>query len=345
MQRGVRTEIKVGLLVLITAVLAVAGYQILQGYDLFGNQEEYYVVFDAAGGLEPASPVTIKGMQVGKVLDIHLAIEQNPYDPPVIVLIGVDKSIRLTHRTKATLISMDLLGTRAIELTIEPDSQYLNPGDTIYGSVALSITERVAEEVAPVKMKAERLMASLDSLIETVGYFLKGANKKRLERSMVHMERSLANLFRVTARLDTLLRQQQPQLQRLTANLNQITGAIAQERDQLRRLIANLAAISDTVKSADLAQTVQNLNHSLAHLDSLLAAIQAGQGTLGQLATNDSLYQALTQTLQDLDSLIVDIKARPYRYVHVSLFGPSPKKIHKWEQRMARKAQRKAKNR
>ncbi len=334
---AVKTEIKVGLLIVVVVIAAVIGYQFLEGYDIFGRSNEYYIVFDNAGGLEPASPVTIKGMQVGKVMGINLAIEEDYYNPPVVVHINLSSDIKLTRSTKAMLVSADILGSRAIELKIEPDSILLEPGDTIKGVVALTVTEMVAQEMAPIKAKTERLLASLDTLIGTVSYFLKGTNKKKLERAITKTEQSLANLYHITAHLDTLLKEQKRRISSIMANLEQVSLALAKERESLQRIIVNTADITDSLKAGGITDAVASLNHSLTILDSILTDIQKGKGTLGHIAKDDSLYLVLTQTLEDLDSLLVDMKARPYRYVHVSLIGPSPKKIHKWEKKMERK--------
>jgi len=333
----VKTEIKVGILIVIVVSAGILGYQFLEGYDILGRSNEYYIVFDNAGGLEPASPVTIKGMQVGKVLDITLALDQNYYNPPVIVHISLSSDIRLTRSTEAHLVSADILGSRAIELKIKPDNVYLEPGDTIKGVVALTVTEMVAQEMAPLKAKTERLLASIDTLIGTVSYFLQGANKKKLEKAITKTEQSLTNLYRITATLDTLLKSQRRRISAILAHLEQVSVALANEKESIQRIIANTADLTDSLKAGGLPEAIASLNHSLIILDSILTDIQQGKGTLGHIAKDDSLYLALTQTLRDLDSLLVDMKERPYRYVHVSLIGPSPKKIHKWEMKMERK--------
>ncbi len=332
-----RTEVKVGILIVIVVVAAVLGYQFLEGYDIFGRSNEYYIIFDNAGGLEPASPVTIKGMQVGKVLSITLALDKDYYNPPVIVHINLSSDIKLTKNTEAHLISADILGSRAIELKIKPDDTYLEPGDTIKGIVALTVTEMVAQEMAPIKAKTERLLASLDTLIGTVSYLLKGSNRQKIEYAIVRTEQSLANIYRITSRLDTMLKEQKQRIAAIMANLEAVSSALSQEKESLQRIIANTADLSDSLKKGGLTEAIASLNHSLVILDSILTDIQKGKGTLGRITKDDSLYLVLTQTLRDLDSLLVDMKERPYRYVHVSLIGPSPKKIHKWERKMERK--------
>lgn len=336
----VRTEVKVGMLIVIVVISGILGYQFLEGYDIFGRSNEYYIIFENAGGLEPASPVTIKGMQVGKVVDIALDLDQDYYNPPVIVHISLPSDIKLTRSTEAHLISADILGTRAIDLKIKPDEVYLDPGDTIKGVVALTVTEMVAREMAPIKAKAERLLASLDTLIGTVSYFLQGSNKKKLERAITKTEQSLTNLYHITARLDTILKNQRQRIAAILDHLEQVSAALSNEKESIQRIIANTADLTDSLKAGGLPEAIASLNHSLIILDSILTDIQQGKGTLGNIAKDDSLYLALTQTLRDLDSLLVDMKERPYRYVHVSLIGPSPKKIHKWERKMERKYQK-----
>jgi phospholipid/cholesterol/gamma-HCH transport system substrate-binding protein len=78
---------------------------------------------------------------------------------------------------------------------------------------------------------------------------------------------------------------------------------------------------ADTLSNMQLASAVDNANRSMESLNRTLTQVNEGQGTLGKLTHNDSLYRHLTDAAADLDSLLIDLKANPKRYVHFSLFG------------------------
>ena len=76
----------------------------------------------------------------------------------------------------------------------------------------------------------------------------------------------------------------------------------------------------------ELSRAVDNANKSIAGINEMLAQINQGQGTLGKLTQSDSLYTNLNSAVADLDSLFLDIKDSPGRYIHFSVFGKRDKK-------------------
>ncbi|MDX1408314.1 MAG: hypothetical protein R3330_09275, partial [Saprospiraceae bacterium] len=86
----------------------------------------------------------------------------------------------------------------------------------------------------------------------------------------------------------------------------------------------------EMIASADqvvdqLEATISRVEETFAELDALMAGINAGEGTLGQLAQDARLYQELTSTLRNLDLLLQDFRLNPKRYVNVSVFGKKQK--------------------
>ena len=59
----------------------------------------------------------------------------------------------------------------------------------------------------------------------------------------------------------------------------------------------------------------------MTNVNTILNKIDKGEGTLGQLINNDSLYNKLTNASKDLDLLIIDIKQHPDRYLNFSIFN------------------------
>lgn len=243
------------------------------------------------------------------------------------------------------LVSADLLGTRAIELRLGRDtSRFVEDGDTLSGIVALTVTELVREEIKPVKLKAEELMASLDTLVQVVRAFFTGEARKKVEGSFSAMERTFQSMESAVRQVDSLIAAGTPRIKASLRNIEAITGALAAKSSELATLMENLSVVSDTLRHANIGEMVRQLRQLSAHLNEMAAALRAGEGTAGRLLRDPTLYVRLEKTLSSLDSLLVDLRRHPYRYLHVSLVGPSPRKVERWVEKQQEKEQKKSKN-
>jgi phospholipid/cholesterol/gamma-HCH transport system substrate-binding protein len=95
--------------------------------------------------------------------------------------------------------------------------------------------------------------------------------------------------------------------------------------DNLDTTIANASVVVADIRKANLAETVARVDTAIDNINILFADVRAQEGTLGQLIYDKSLYANINTTVQSADSLLVDLKANPRRYVHFSLFGGKDK--------------------
>ena len=112
------------------------------------------------------------------------------------------------------------------------------------------------------------------------------------------------------------------------SNLNQITSNLSKNSQRIDNIIANVNTISDSLAKAQIKEAIASADKSMKELSVMLAKINEGQGTLGKLAKNDSLYTNLNKSTADLDKLLKDLRINPERYIHFSVFGrkyPKPK--------------------
>jgi phospholipid/cholesterol/gamma-HCH transport system substrate-binding protein len=111
--------------------------------------------------------------------------------------------------------------------------------------------------------------------------------------------------------LDGFLRDNQQELDSAVGNIGEIT--------------ANFATLSDSLSQAGLSRTVRNLENTITSLDALLQRMEQGEGTMGRLLKDDSLYENLAEASRELDLLLQDFRLNPKRYVNVSVFGKKQK--------------------
>jgi phospholipid/cholesterol/gamma-HCH transport system substrate-binding protein len=119
---------------------------------------------------------------------------------------------------------------------------------------------------------------------------------------------------------------QKNRLAAIIANAESITTNLKNNNANLTRIITNTALISDTLAQADVGQVMRQLQQSMARLDDITQRVDRGEGTLGQLLNNDTVYNELENSSRELKELLQDIKLNPGRYVHFSVFGRNPNK-------------------
>jgi phospholipid/cholesterol/gamma-HCH transport system substrate-binding protein len=131
-----------------------------------------------------------------------------------------------------------------------------------------------------------------------------------------------ANLRSGVASLSSTARSiDEAELKATLENINRFTRMLAENSDKLSSTFSSLENIADTLAAADIYNSINNLKSSLEKAAVLIQNLNNGQGTAGQLMTNDSLYKNLSSSLGSLNLLLLDMKANPKRYVHFSLFG------------------------
>ena len=103
------------------------------------------------------------------------------------------------------------------------------------------------------------------------------------------------------------------------------SGKIKLVIDNLSKVSKDFSQISDSLKDIKFNETINRVNASLDNANTILGKINSGEGTMGKLVNNDSLYLYLESASKDLDLLLIDLKENPKRYIHFSVFGKKDK--------------------
>ena len=294
-------EVKIAVVSIIGIVVLFYGLQFLKGLTVFSSDDSYYVAFDDVSGLSASSPVYANGYRVGVVKDIVFNYEPHG---KILAVMDLDKELRLPQGSRAELAS-DLLGNIKINLVLGDDPIHMvAKGDTIPGGEQAGIMSKVSELMPSI----ESLVPKLDSIMWNLNLLLSNPALPSL----------LNNLENMTAHLNNA----SIQLNALSANLNHEVPSLMQKADatldNTQQLTGHLAGIDINGMAASVNQTLANLNELTRKLDS-------NEGSLGLLMHDDQIYRHLTSTAADADSLLIDFKAHPKRYIHFSVFGRKDK--------------------
>ncbi len=298
MKKIFRKEVIIGVLVLVSMALLFIGIDFLKGVNVFKAANYYYATYDNVAGLAISAPVTVNGYKVGQVREINY-LYNNPGH--VQVEISLDRELKLTKGTKA-VISSDILGTATIVPEMAPGTDYAPVGSELQASVASGLMDAVSQDLMPsvsaIFPKIDSLLTSLNTVVSDPAVL---ASARRLDAIT-------ANLETATVQLNALMRTMPP----ITADVKHITA-------NMDTVSANLTELSASLRQLPLDSTMQQVQLMVDNLRQLSEELKNPDGTLGRLTSDPALYDNLNATVQSLDSLFVDIKKNPKRYISIKL--------------------------
>jgi phospholipid/cholesterol/gamma-HCH transport system substrate-binding protein len=212
------------------------------------------------------------------------------------------------------------MGSRAVNLIIGDSQELAQSGDTLMTSIETSLKEEVNQQIAPLKAKAEDLISSIDSMVVAVqGVFNKDIRAELLA-SITSIRKTFRNLESTSGNIDSLVIEQSGRLASILYNIDMITENLKDNDEKINQILANVERVTDSLSQAQIPQTFENLNEVVADISVITDKIQSGEGTLGQLVYNDTLYYELEKTARELNTLLEDIRVNPKKYVRFSLF-------------------------
>ena len=294
-------EIQIALVAIVGVIVLYFGLQFLKGLTVFSTDSNYYVKFKDISGLSASSPVYANGYRVGVVENIIYDFEGSD---GIVAVIGINNEMRMPQGTTADIVS-DLLGNIKLELRLgDRFAGILAPGDTIIGAQEQGTMAKAAEIIPQV----QSLLPKLDSILVSVNALLADPA----------LANSLHNIDQITGSLTSTSHE----LNRLTASLNHQMPQMLENADGL---LANTNNLTRNLNELDLAATMQKVDNTLRNVEQMTAKLNSNEGTVGLLMRDPGLYNNLNATMMHADSLMIDLKRHPKRYVHFSVFGKKDK--------------------
>ena len=285
--------------------------------DIFSNDRVVYAVYEDVGGLEKANPVKINGLTVGQVRNMYFS---NDGEAHIILELVLRNKLPVPQNSTAKIVSSDILGSKAVDIILGNSPELVESGDTLMAEIEISIKEEVSRQLQPIKTKAENLMMSIDTVLTMLNGLFSNSNTRNIAKSVEHMANSFENLENTTSTLDTIISGQRNRLENIFGNIESITHNLQSNEDNLNNIISNLSSFSDTLAQARVAETIGNVNKTMAEVSEIAKKINSGEGSLGMLVNDDSLYIELEKSSRELNLLLEDIRLNPKRYVKFSVF-------------------------
>jgi phospholipid/cholesterol/gamma-HCH transport system substrate-binding protein len=311
-------EVKVGIVTTIAIACFIYGFNFLKGRDLFSSQRKFYAVYNNIDGLVEANPLMINGYMVGMVGDIQLAGDTSG---SVIVTLVLNDEIKIPKNSVAKVMSSNILGSKAVQLILGSGTVYAESGDTLTAAQEDDLKTSVNKTIAPLQEKAVSLIASIDSVMIVVQQVFNESARQNLAKSFESIKLAITSLETTSYRLDTMVMSEKVKISSILTKVNVLATTLANNSDKLGNVINNFSNISDSIAKSNLTSAINNANAALSQTTTIMTKINSGQGTMGMLINNDSLYRKLDKSAEDLDKLLKDLRINPERYVHISVFG------------------------
>lgn len=298
MKQIFRKELLIGVCVLCALAILFFGIDFLKGVNLFHASNYYYVTYTNVNGLAKSAPVTVNGYKVGQVRDITYL-----YDNPghIKVEMALDHELKLPEGTQAAL-TVDMLGTATVSLELAPGTKYYEVGTEIPAKQPKGLMDGITEDLLPAVAK---IVPKVDSLLSTTNTLLSDpaliASIKRLDAITANLQTTTVSLNRTTALLPPI-----------ATDVKGITGNFVTTSDNLAQFSGKMNAMPVDSLMQELMMTTENLRHLTQQLNN-------PDGTLGLMMHDPALYNNLNNTVRSLDSLFIDIKSNPKRYINIKL--------------------------
>ncbi|MBS1647231.1 MAG: MCE family protein [Bacteroidetes bacterium] len=318
-------ETKTGIVVVVAIFIVIYGFNFLSGIDLFKKSNTIYAVYSKTDGLMEANPVLINGVKVGQVQKTNLMQYQGEYKVLVTMILS-NKKLQIPKGSVAKLISSDLLGSKAIDIKILPNSNdFIHDEDTLKGDVEDDLKTSVDKRLTPLQKKAESLISSIDSVMQVVQAVLNENVRKNLIASFDNLHNSLISLQHASSSLDGIMSGEKATIAQILRKVESLASNLEKNNGKITNILSNFSTLSDSLAKANIKNTIEHANMAIAQANTMLENINSGKGTLGKLIKNDSIYNNLNRASDDLDKLLVDLKEHPKRYVSISVFGGKDK--------------------
>lgn len=293
-------EVKIAIAVIVSLAILFVGIDYLKGINIFKPANFYLVKYNKVDGLVVSAPVTINGFQIGMVREIRYEYENNGN---IIVELSLDKELNVPVGTTAILAN-DMLGVSSIQLHLTDVKTYYNVGDEIKGENSVGMLDEIHNKLMPA---FSEILPRIDSVLYNLN---KVVSNPALSSSITRLDNITANIEKSSVQLSKIMSKSVPTIM---TNVNGIS-------ENLNNITTDLNQVSADLKKLPLESTMENIHSTTANLNEITGSINSKNSTLGLLIHDRGLYDHIDGTVTSLDSVLIDLRLHPKRYVNFKLF-------------------------
>jgi len=320
-------EEKVGLLVVL-ALISLAYLTIRAGHLSLGRKKGtvLYVSFSNVRGLDEGAQVRVAGVEAGRVEEVSL-VDGTPR-----LKLLIFPGIKIHKDAVASIESLGFMGEKYVELSPgTAGTPYFESGSTIQPGKAGQDFEQVAEQIGLVAQEVKRVIEAIDETIaspegkqamkQTLANLeaITAQLKTILEQNSHAVKATVSNVQHLSATLDNILVRNEAQISKIIDDLQKFAELLRAESPRLADRFQSVAQSLDDLiaeNRSSLHQTVVNANQLVLKLqtatdnvNSLLSTVNKGEGTIGKLIKDETLYREAQGTLAGLKDTLAKADA------------------------------------
>ena len=303
----ISNEVKTGILAIFSICLFIFGYSYLKSNDIFVGDRTFYAVYSDVEGVVNGTPVTINGFPVGSIQKISFTKNND-----LLVKFRIENDIEFSINSIAQIYETGLIGGKALAIIPAYDNKRnAIDNDTLNSSIAPGLTDLVNKKITNLQVKIESMVVSADSVLNNINKVFDDSTKNNLKTSVSNFDQTIIDLKTTSNSIKNIVENNQSDIDSSIKNIKNFSEDFSQ--------------ISNKLNQAQIDETFNNFKTSSENLTKILNEINSGNGTMGQIVKNDSLFKNLNKASESIDLLLEDIRLNPYRYIHFSIFGKKNK--------------------
>lgn len=300
----ISNETKVGVLSAISITILILGFNFLKGENVFTKENEFVAVYKQVDGLFASNPVLINGYKVGQVSEVKMDNKTlNLY-----VILKVPNDIKIPRNTVAKIVNNDLLGSKAIELLMGDSTVLAVNGDTLSSAKDPGMAQAISGILSPLKDKVNSILGGLEPALAD----------DKLGKAILELTATLTEFKNTAGKLNGLLAANESKIASVVSNLDETTEDLKKSTPKIDSIMNQLNITTRQLAESDLKKTIEKINATVAELNTLLTQVNKGEGSLGKLVKDDSMYKNINAATLQLDQLLKDIEKYPRRYTGIT---------------------------
>ena len=300
-------EVKTAIIVIAGIAAFFVGFNFLKSKSIFNKTNTYYAYFPHSGGLKTGTQITVNGVKVGSVE----AVDLEEKTARIKITMECSGDFSFSKNSVAELYN-SLLGGAGLQIIPAFDNAPVAvSGDVLEARIQEDMLASISSSIKPTQEKLNHLLNQADTTLTGVNKILDAKTTNDLKVAIAEISTTMRNLNQASVTLNKLLADSQSNLRSTLQNANKIT--------------TDLAKVSGELSEAELNKVIADAQTTLNNLNTLLADIEGGKGTIGKLMKDEALYKDLDNSAKQLELLLQDFRLNPKRYVHFSIFGKKAK--------------------
>ncbi len=298
-------EAKIGIAVFLAVIIVVGGIIFLKGIDFRSKEYRLTLFYGNVNGLTEGSPITIAGLNIGKVQDMRLA------GNIIAVGVSIDNKVNISKDSKAFIKSASIMGGKQIAILPGISSEILKDGDTLTGGYEADLTE-LTSTLSPIS-------TNVLGILERVNTTFDNPTRRNIQNILLELNRAAKDL-------QIIIQQQGGHLDYAVGNFSTFSEDMSRFAKRLDTIaVSQKGNIDEGVKSIrSTAKTMEEASgrfrEASTSIDNVFKKLERGEGTLGKMMQDERLYLHLDSLILNINELVKDLKANPKRYVNVSVF-------------------------